>query len=467
MAEVTTARLATIDLPEFGRPAAAPELPPDIYAERLARLRRRAVERGLDAVVVYADREHSANVAYLSGFDPRFEEAILVVDPRRDDEPAILVGNECWGTAGAAPLPMRRHRFQDLSLPNQPRDRSRPLAEILAEEGAGTGRRIGIVGWKTYARPDMTDAPSYLVDELRQLAGDGGAVENATDLFIDPADGLRIINEAEQLAAFEHAACETSNGVRNLLFNLRPGMTEAEAVRLLEWSGAPLSCHLMLTAGPRAPFGLLSPGDRPIERGDRFTVAFGIWGALNCRAGFVLEDASELPAGIRDSVDRLVGPYFETIAEWYGALRIGQTGGALHEIVARRLGDPFFGIFLNPGHQLHLDEWVNSPISPGSGVELRSGMAFQVDVIPATGTDYFTTNIEDGIALADEALRNDMAARFPDAWARIEARRRFMAEALGIELHPDVLPFSNIPAYLPPFLLRPDRAMTMRPAQVT
>ena len=41
------------------------------------------------------------------------------------------------------------------------------------------------------------------------------------------------------------------------------------------------------------------------------------------------------------------------------------------------------------------------------------------------------------------------------------------AKALGIELHPDVLPFSNIPAYLPPFLLRPDRAMTMRPAQVT
>ena len=110
---------------------------------------------------------------------------------------------------------------------------------------------------------------------------------------------------------------------------------------------------------------------------------------------------------------------------------------------------------------------MNSPISPGSAVELRSGMAFQVDVIPATGTDYFTTNIEDGIALADEALRNDMAARFPDAWARIEARRQFMAEALGIELHPDVLPFSNIPAYLPPFLLRPDRAMTMRPAQVT
>jgi hypothetical protein len=88
-------------------------------------------------------------------------------------------------------------------------------------------------------------------------------------------------------------------------------------------------------------------------------------------------------------------------------------------------------------------------------------MAFQVDIIPATGTDYFTTNIEDGIALADEALRGEFSARYPDAWARIEGRRRFMAEALGIVLHPDVLPFSNIPAYLPPFILRPDHAMTL------
>ena len=88
-------------------------------------------------------------------------------------------------------------------------------------------------------------------------------------------------------------------------------------------------------------------------------------------------------------------------------------------------------------------------------------MAFQVDIIPATGTDHFTTNIEDGIALADEGLRADFAARYPAAWARIQARRQFMDEALGIALHEDVLPFSNIPAYLPPFLLRPDHVMTL------
>jgi hypothetical protein len=456
---VVTARLAELALPEFGVPGEEPLIPPRLYAERVERLRERAQARRYDRIVVYADREHSANLAYLTGFDPRFEEALLIVGP--DGEPAILVGNECWAMAAAAPLPTRRHLFQDLSLPSQPRDRSPTLREILAEEGIAPGSRVGVVGWKTYAEKWMSDVPAYVVDELRGVVGASGAVENATDLLIDAADGLRVVNEVEQLAAMEAAACRTSQGVRRLLFGLRPGMTEREAVQLLQWDGTPLSCHLMLTAGPRATLGLLSPSDRPIGRGDRFTTAFGIWGALNCRAGFVVADASELPEGIRDYVERLVGPYFEAVAEWYAALHVGQTGGALQAIVDRRLGDPFFGIFLNPGHQIALDEWVNSPVWPGSTVELRSGMAMQVDVIPATGTDYFTTNIEDGIALADESLRGELAERYPAAWERIAARRRFMTEALGIDLHPDVLPFSNIPAYLPPFLLRPTRALTL------
>lgn len=453
-----TARLDTVALPDFGMPTSAPELPDLLYADRLRRLRARAAEHGYDHLVVYADREHSANLSYLTGFDPRFEEAMLIVD--ESGKPSILVGNECVGMARSAALPMEVRLYQDFSLPSQPRDRSLPLSDILADEGVRTGSSVGAIGWKTFHDPGLLDIPAFLADELRRSVGPDGRVENATDLLIDAADGLRVINEVEQLASFEWAACQTSQGVKQLLFGLEPGMTEREAVRLLDWDGSPLSCHLMLTSGQRASLGLASPGDRAIGRGDPLTVAFGIWGALNCRAGFVVEDAAELPSDIGDYVDELVRPYFETVAEWYGALHIGQKGKVLQEIVDRRLGDPFFGIFLNPGHQIHLDEWVNSPIAPGSEIELRSGMAMQVDIIPATGTRYFTTNIEDGIALADASLRNEFATRYPDAWRRIEARRRFMGDTLGIELHPDVLPFSNIPAYLPPFILRPDRVMT-------
>ncbi|HET8786611.1 MAG TPA: M24 family metallopeptidase [Candidatus Limnocylindrales bacterium] len=453
------ARLAEVDLPAFGMPDGRPELPAELYPARLARLRERMADRGYDRLVVYADREHSANLSWLTGFDPRFEEAVAIVAP--DGVPLVLTGNECYGMAGAAPLPMRRELYQDLSLPGQPRDRSRALATILGDEGIVDGTNVGVLGWKTYADRATIEVPAFLVDALRAATGPGGLVENANDLLIDPATGLRTSHEVEQLAALEAASCMTSTGVHRVVTQVRPGMTEREAVALLGWDGSPLSCHTMLTAGERARLGLLSPGDRRIERGDPLTVAFGIWGALDCRAGFVVEDAAELPEGIRDYLERLVAPYFTAIVAWYEALHIGQTGGALQAIIDEHLGDPFFGIFLNPGHLIHLDEWVHSPIAPGSTVEVRSGMTFQVDVIPATGTPYFTTNIETGIALADASLRASFAERFPAAWGRIEARRAFMRDALGIDLHPDVLPFSNIPAWLPPFLLGSGRAMTM------
>ena len=77
------------------------------------------------------------------------------------------------------------------------------------------------------------------------------------------------------------------------------------------------------------------------------------------------------------------------------------------------------------------------------------------------GTEWGTSNIEDGLAFADADLRAELAERYPGMWARTQARRAFMRDALGITLHPDVLPLSNIPAVLPPFLLRPDQVLTL------
>ena len=164
-----TARLERIDLPDFGMPDEMPQLPDALYAQRLERLRERMDESGYQRLLIYADREHSANISFLTGFDPRFEEALLIVG--RDGQPAVLVGNENWGTAGAAPLPMRRHMFQDFSLPSQPRDKSRSLADFLAEEGIAGAAKVGVVGWKEYSDERASDVPSYIVDVVRDLAG--------------------------------------------------------------------------------------------------------------------------------------------------------------------------------------------------------------------------------------------------------------------------------------------------------
>jgi hypothetical protein len=449
--------LDKIILPEFGMPTVEPEISSEIYYSRIRKTIKCLEIRNIDVLVVYADREHMATISYLIGFDPRFEEAILII--RKNQKPVLLTGNEGWGYAELCPVDIRKILYQSLSLIGQPRQDSKLLKEIFIGEGIGRGSNVGVAGWKYFSREETPnpeqwiEAPAFIVDTLRNITGGHNNVVNVTDIFMNPVDGLRIINEVDQLAAFEFASSYSSQGLRNVLFNLKPGMTEYEASGLMGTCGIPLCCHQMLSTGKRANYGLPSPSMKRIEQGDNFTMALGLWGSLNARAGFVVHNETELPKGIPDYVDKLVIPYFTAIAEWYEHIGIGVKGGELYEIIHSRLKDNFFGVGLNPGHYIHLDEWVSSPVFKGSDIVMKSGMALQVDVIPATGTPYFTTNIEDGIALCDEPMRHEFENKYPEAWARIQKRRKFVMETIGINLKPEVLLFSNIPAYLTPYLL--------------
>jgi hypothetical protein len=454
--------LTDIELPDYGDPVSEPALGPAIFENRIAQLRERMRLHGLSATVIYGDREHVANIAWATGHDPRFEEALLLVLP--DRKPVLFAGNEGHPYAEAAPGLFERRLWQALSLMGQPREKLRPLADILREAGLSPGMRIGRAGWKGFETEDGAfdplwfETPHYLVETLRQF----GEVSNAALLFMNPQDGLRVINEADQLACFEYASTKSSSAIRRLILNVRPGMTEFEACRAMALDGSMLSVHINMSSGPRARYGLCSPSSRVIAKGDPIVAGHGLMGALNCRAGFMAESAADLPRGISDYVQRLVAPYFEAAAAWYETIGIGVTGGEVYDAVPPRLGDPFFGIGLNPGHLIHLDEWVHSPVRKGSSMTLASGMAIQCDIIPATGTEYFTSNIEDGIALADAGLRQDLAARYPEAWSRITKRRAFMKDQLGIRLKPEVLPLSNLSAWLPPFWMAPGKAMALR-----
>ena len=94
---MTSVRLADITLPDFGMPLVRPTLPAGTHARRLDTLVDRLRTAGLDAAFVYADREHFANMAYLTDFEPRFEEALLLVVPGRT--PLLLTGPENTGLA--------------------------------------------------------------------------------------------------------------------------------------------------------------------------------------------------------------------------------------------------------------------------------------------------------------------------------------------------------------------------------
>ncbi len=186
----------------------------------------------------------------------------------------------------------------------------------------------------------------------------------------------------------EYAACQTSGGIRRLLHGLRPGMTEREAVRLLDWNGDPLSCHLMLTAGPRATPRPAQPR-RPADRARR-----PVHGRVRDLG------RAQLPGRVRRRRTPTSCPPpspTTSTASWRRTsrrspsgtrrLRVGQTGGHAvrdHRPAPRR---PVLRHLPQPGPP-------DPPRRVGqltvlrrdSPIELRSGMAFQVDIIPATGT---------------------------------------------------------------------------------
>src|SRR5271169_5972636 len=453
--------------PEFGMGERPPAASLEEFQSRIEAARLAMESRRLTHLVIYGDREHFANLAYLTGFDPRFEEALLVIPA--PETPVLLVGNECEAYLSVSPLfaagRLRSERFQSFSLLNQPRSSSRMLDQIFRDLDIAKGSSVGCVGWKYFSTSEhplgnrAIDLPAYITDTLRELAGSENVV-NATDILMHPDHGLRTFCSPAEIAYFEYTSVLASEGMRSIIFGLRDGMSDHEASQLAGYNGEPLGCHMTFATAENRHGGLASPAGAPIRRRDFISMNVCYWGANSCRAGWAASSAADLPGAAQDYVREFAGVYFEAMSEWFALLRIGVTGDSLNEIIRTRLPFEKFGIFLNPGHLIHLDEWLSSPIFPGSQMRMHSGMAMQVDVIPSSSA-YFSTRMEDGIVIADRDLQGKLRALYPDCFARCVQRREFMRNTLGIEVTDDVLPLSNIPAIVPPYFFSPNQILVM------
>ncbi len=454
-------RLIETAWPEFPAAVEPPLAGVEEFQSRIDRLRARMEEQRLSHLVVYGDREHFANLSYLTNFDPRFEEALLLVGP--NTKPLLMVGNECEGYLPISPLfksgGLRTELFQPFSLLDQPRNGSRSLEEIFRDEKIVAGARVGCVGWKYYGSPHQMDVPSYIVDVLRGIVGFDN-VKDATRLLVHPGEGLRSNCSPSEIALFEYSNAKASEAMKRIHFALRCGMTDRELVEEARYDGTPLACHLTLKTGP-GRISLASPNGSQIEKGHTWSSNISFWGSNICRAGWIAEEAQDLPSTAQEYVSVFAGPYFEAMTEWLHHLRIGQPGGVLYRLIQERLPFEKFNIFLNPGHLIHLDEWVSSPIYDGSDIRIRSGMVIQTDVIPSSPV-YFSTRMEDGVAIVDGTLREEVRHRFPECYERCQSRRRFVQDVLGIALPEEVLPLSNIACIVPPYLLRPERIFALQ-----
>jgi len=323
-------QLIDATLPDFGVPATRPDLPRATYLSRLDALNKARRAAGIDSLLIYADREHAANLAWLTGFDPRFEEALLILAPGQT--PTLLAGPENLGRAQKASIEVEARLYPPFGLMGQDRSQTPELEEVLTSAGVARNQRVGVIGWKYFGpsespRPDAWfETPAFIIDTLRHIVGPEGRAVNANALLMDASTGLRAVNEIEQIAQFEFGAVAASEALKALFRAARPGMSEFAAVQSMGLGVLPHSCHTMLSTGGRLS-GLESPSGKIIERGDPITTAVGYPGGLSSRVVWMVADSSELPAGAEDWLERLAMPYFACAAEWYATLGIGVTGG--------------------------------------------------------------------------------------------------------------------------------------------
>lgn len=458
MAVVT---LSTVPQPPLWRDVPSVTLDDDTLRLRKAKVLAKMLQRGLDTLIVYADKEHGGNFEYLTGFIPRFEEALLVL--HRDGEAVLVLGNENLKLAGYARLENRVIHAPWFSLPNQPMDTRKTLAQLLQEAGVAAEKSIGLAGWKLFTgaaddRSQMFDLPAFIVDALRQAAEPQVKLSNATGIFIDPAEGARITNNANELAHYEYGANLASTAILTALNAIAPGKTEKQIGALLAAEGQPNSVVMIAATGDRFAWANLYPGDKVIQRGDKFSLTTSFKGGLSSRAAYVVADERELAPEVADYLEVVAKPYFKAVVNWLENLRIGMRGGDMYALIEQVLPKAEYHWHLNPGHLVADEEWLCSPIGPHSAACLQSGMILQIDIIPSRA-GYGGASIEDTVALADDPLRQALAQRYPQLWQRIVARRLYIGEQLGIVLPEEVLPFSSTVGYLRPWLLSPERAL--------
>src|SRR5215211_735167 len=266
--------LRRVGLPEFGVPVERPEIGSSEYEARARALYEAA---GVDWVAVYGDREHFGNPVWLSGYDPRFEEALLLLGPR--DKRFLLVGVEGVPYSVVAGLPVEVRFYHPFSIQDQPIVDSPPLHELLREIGLRKGDRVGAVGWKILDTGE-TDEPTvpaffpvFLLRTLNRITET--AASDVTAILTDAGQGQRTRNSAAQIAQLEWGAARSSAAVMRVVRGARPGMTELEAAGLLGYQGESLTMHPIVVASAGEFNGLRSPSSREIGPGEAISCAVG------------------------------------------------------------------------------------------------------------------------------------------------------------------------------------------------
>ncbi len=230
------------------------------YEERIGRARQLLRERGLAALLVFAQESHF----YLTGYDSSgylfFQVALLTAD----EQPIVLLTRR----------PDRQQAretsvIEDIRIwyNTEDADPARDLRAILEEKGL-QGERIGIE-LDTYG---LTGASH---ERVRRALDGWCRLEDASDLV----RRLRLVKSGAELAFVRQAAGLADRALLRMLDSARPGVLDTEVTaaglsEMLGGGGDVPPAGPLVNSGPRALYGRSVCGSHPLEEVDQLTIEF-------------------------------------------------------------------------------------------------------------------------------------------------------------------------------------------------
>lgn len=274
-------KLNPIDAPSRFNAVSKVAISDSTIAARKAKIISNMVRADIDYLFVYADKEHGGNFEYLTGFIPRFEEAAMVL--HTSGEIYLLLGNENLKLSHYARVKNVGVHVPYFSLPNQPMENSKTVAELLADTGIHRAKKVGVVGWKLFTskqddNSQLFDIPYFILEAIKQSVSPSTAVINATALFIGSDTAARVINNANELAHYEYGANLASNCILNALAAVDIGKTEKQLGSYLADEGQPNTVVMIAATGARFEQANLYPGDKAVQLGDKISLTTGFKG---------------------------------------------------------------------------------------------------------------------------------------------------------------------------------------------
>jgi len=359
-------------------------IPDKEFRERIQRTQAAMAGSGLDAILAFSSESEPALVRYYSDYWPSFETTAVLIPAT--GKPALLIGPESLVFASARikiESVIQLMDFRESSQPDYPGSKLPTWEDVFSEYHV---TKLGIAGWHMF--------PHAIYRNLEK------AFKGAEIVDADAVVRSVMITKSEaELNCLREAARISEIGLKAILDNIKPGLTEVQVAGLAtaamlnsgaEATGYPVWC----CSGPNSRQAISRPTHRPIQTREIIQVCIGAK-----VAGYSGSIGRPLVLGsCDDKLRRFLEVGHEAEELTISLLRAGTPASEVAKKVHGFIKDRGYGdtILYGPAHGCGQMECEYPFIETSSTFDLVENMTFNVDV--------FLSNSEMGFRWEDAVI---------------------------------------------------------------